>query len=111
MTRNPIWTDVAIALIVAAIVVVVAPGLAVVGIIALIVLLVCAVSLAYGARRRARSRAAGRRRPRVTSPNGNVHDRAPGAASARRPARSSPARASARSGAAATRVPPTRRHG
>jgi multisubunit Na+/H+ antiporter MnhG subunit len=56
--------DVAIAVIIAAIILIVAPGLAVVGIIAILILLVCAITLAVGASRHRRGRA-GSPRPSV----------------------------------------------
>jgi ABC-type bacteriocin/lantibiotic exporter with double-glycine peptidase domain len=53
--------DLAIAVVVAAIILIVAPGLAVVGIVAIAILLVCAITLAVGASRRRRQQgAAGR---------------------------------------------------
>lgn len=56
--------DVAIAVLVAAIILIVAPGLAVVGIVAIVILLVCAITLAVGASRRRRHQA-GPSRPSV----------------------------------------------
>jgi Flp pilus assembly protein TadB len=66
--RNPLLTDAAVAIVLAVLAIVIAPGLAVVGIIAILVLLVCGVSLGYDRRRR-RARSPGQidrgtRRPR-----------------------------------------------
>ena len=51
MSRSVLLTDLAIALVVAALMLILAPGLAVVAIIALVVIVVCAVSFALDARR------------------------------------------------------------
>ena len=51
MTRSVWIADLAIAVVLAALVLIVAPGLAVVAIIALVVIVVCAVSFALDARR------------------------------------------------------------
>jgi hypothetical protein len=61
MSRNTLLVDVAIAAILTILIVVLSPGLAVVGLIALVIVLVCAVSFARDARRRRRKPA--RRRP------------------------------------------------
>lgn len=55
MRRNTLLTDVGIAVVLAILVIVISPGLAVVGILALLVVVVCAVSFVLD-RRRHRSR-------------------------------------------------------
>jgi predicted lysophospholipase L1 biosynthesis ABC-type transport system permease subunit len=63
--RNTLLVDVAIALAIAGLVLVVAPGLAIVAILAVLALVVCAVSFAFVGwrRRRARYRPSRARRP------------------------------------------------
>ena len=51
MTRRPLLVDLAVAALAAAAIVILAPGLAVVGLLALLVLVVCAVSLLIDSRR------------------------------------------------------------
>ncbi len=51
MSRGVLLADLAIAVVLAALVLIVAPGLAVVAMIALVVIVVCAVSFALEARR------------------------------------------------------------
>lgn len=65
MTRNPLLTDVAIAVLAAILILVLTPGVAVAGMIALLVLLVCAATLVFDSRRRRR---AGPPRPRRPVP-------------------------------------------
>lgn len=65
MNRNTLLIDAAIAVILAIVAIVVAPGLAVVGLLAILVLLVCAVSFAVDRRRKRRSTAS---RPRRRAP-------------------------------------------
>lgn len=55
MRRNTLLVDAGIAVVLAILVVVISPGLAVVGLLALLVLLVCAVSFAIDLRKRRRS--------------------------------------------------------
>ena len=62
MTRSPLTTDFAIALIAAILILVLTPGVAVAGMIALLVLLACAVNLILDSRRR-RPAASPRRGP------------------------------------------------
>ena len=62
MTRNTLLVDLAIAVAITLVVLVILPGLAVVAIVAAAVLLVCGVSFAVGAWRRRRARY--RSRPR-----------------------------------------------
>lgn len=57
MTRNPLLADIAIAVALTILVLIILPGLAVVALIAVAVLLVCAISFAIGAVRRRRTRA------------------------------------------------------
>jgi ABC-type bacteriocin/lantibiotic exporter with double-glycine peptidase domain len=52
MNRNTLLIDAAIAAVLTILVVVLSPGLAVVGLIALVVVLVCAISFAFDLRRR-----------------------------------------------------------
>jgi hypothetical protein len=52
MTRNTLLIDAAIAAVLTILVVVLSPGLAVVGLIALVVVLVCTISFAFDLRRR-----------------------------------------------------------
>lgn len=54
MSRRTLVIDAGIAVLVAALVLILAPGLAIVGIIALLVVLVCAISFLVEARRRRR---------------------------------------------------------
>lgn len=54
MSRELLVVDVAIAVVLAALVLIISPGVAVTAIIALLALLVCGISLAWGARRRRR---------------------------------------------------------
>jgi hypothetical protein len=54
MRRNTLLIDVGIALVLAILVVVISPGLAVVGMLALVVLLVCAISFGIDRRRKRR---------------------------------------------------------
>ena len=56
MSRNTLSIDAAIALALAAFVLIVSPGLAVTGMLAALVLVVCAVSFAYDTRRQRRRR-------------------------------------------------------
>ena len=51
MSRSILFADLAIAVVLAALVLIVSPGLAVVAMIALVVIVVCAVSFALDARR------------------------------------------------------------
>jgi uncharacterized protein HemY len=62
MRRNTLLVDAAIALAVTALALILAPGLAVVGILALLVLLVCGVSFAVAGWRGRRARRHARRR-------------------------------------------------
>jgi Flp pilus assembly protein TadB len=74
VTRNTLLADAAIAAGIAILVIVIAPGLAVVGLLALLVLIVCGISFAFdlrrGRRREARLRRAPRRSPRSPAPDG-----------------------------------------
>lgn len=63
MTRNALLTDIGLAVLAAIVVLIITPGVAVAGMIAALVLVACAVSLARDVRRRNR-RAAPTRRPR-----------------------------------------------
>ena len=63
MTRNALLTDIGLAVLAAIVVLIITPGVAVAGMIAALVLVACAVSLALYVRRRGR-RAAPTRRPR-----------------------------------------------
>jgi hypothetical protein len=54
--RNTLLADVGLAALVAVVVLIISPGLAVTGMIALLVLLICGVSLLVGSRRARRSR-------------------------------------------------------
>lgn len=65
MRRNTLVVDVAIALAIAGLILIVAPGLAIVAILAVLALLVCGASFAAVGwrRRRARRRVASSRRP------------------------------------------------
>ena len=56
MIRRAVIIDAGIAVVAAVLLIVMAPGLAVVGLVALLVLLVCAISLALDRRRRPRRR-------------------------------------------------------
>lgn len=67
MTRNTLLADAAIAAGIAILVIVVAPGLAVVGLLALLVLIVCGISFAFDLRRGRRREARLRRAPRRSS--------------------------------------------
>lgn len=62
MTRNPLVIDLGLALVAAVLILVLAPGLAVAGLIALAVLVVAAVSFVRQSRRR-RARTVARTRP------------------------------------------------
>ncbi len=65
MSRNTLIADLAIAAVVTILIVVLSPGLAVVGMVALLIVLICAISFAVdGRRRRVRRRRAGRSSPR-----------------------------------------------
>lgn len=74
MTRNTLMIDAAIAAILTVLVVVLSPGLAIVGLIAILVIIVCGVSFALDSRRRRRSprtrrsTPANRSRPRPQPP-------------------------------------------
>ena len=65
MKRNTLLVDLAIALAIAGLILIIAPGLAIVAILALVALVVCAVSFAFVGwrRRRGRLRAPRSRRP------------------------------------------------
>jgi len=63
MRRNTLLVDAAIALAVTALVLILAPGLAVVAILALLALVVCGVSFAVAGWRRRRARRHARRHP------------------------------------------------
>lgn len=52
MSRNTLLVDVAIALLMAVLAIVIAPGLAVVGLLAILVLVICAVTFALDRRRK-----------------------------------------------------------
>jgi ABC-type bacteriocin/lantibiotic exporter with double-glycine peptidase domain len=54
VTRNALLVDAGIALVLAILVIVISPGLAVVGLLALLVLLICAISFLVDRRRRRR---------------------------------------------------------
>jgi hypothetical protein len=62
MNRQLLTIDAALAVLVAALVLIISPGLAVSGIIALVVLLGCGISVAIGRGRRRRGRQLARRR-------------------------------------------------
>ncbi len=68
MRPNTLLVDVGLAALVAVVVLIISPGLAVTGIVALLVLLICGVSLLVASRRARRSRVRrvppARRRPR-----------------------------------------------
>lgn len=68
MSRNRLVTDVGIAAVLAILVLVIAPGLAVVGLVALLVLAVCGISFAFDLRRHKPPRVAEARRPRRPRP-------------------------------------------
>jgi hypothetical protein len=76
LTRNPLLTDVAIAVLAAILILVLTPGVAVAGIIALLVLLACAITLAFDSRRRRRPGSLRPRRP-APSPQRRPPDRRP----------------------------------
>jgi UPF0716 family protein affecting phage T7 exclusion len=63
MKRNTLLTDIALAVGLAAIVLIVAPGLAVVGIVALLAVIICGVTFGFGALRRRRGGQMPRRPP------------------------------------------------
>ena len=65
MTRNTLLIDAAIAAILTILIVVLSPGLAVVGLIAILVVIVCGVSFALDTRRRRKAPRSRRRRPSV----------------------------------------------
>lgn len=81
MTRGTLLTDLAIAALVAILVIVISPGLAVVGLLALLVLIICGITFGVGRLRRRgsadplrelrRSRATARRRPRSDTARSN----------------------------------------
>ena len=91
MSRNPLLVDAGIAVLLAILVIVISPGLAVVGLLALLVVLVCAISFGIDRWRRRRrtnpvrelrrSRSAEARAERQRRPG-------PAPASSRRPSRS-----------------------
>ncbi len=54
MSRNPLLVDAAIALVLAIFVLIISPGLAVVGLVGLLIVLVCAISFGLDRRRRRR---------------------------------------------------------
>jgi hypothetical protein len=60
---NPIVVDMLVAVVIAAVVLIISPGLAVTGILALVVLLVCGISLLFDSRPARRNRTGGRARP------------------------------------------------
>jgi hypothetical protein len=68
VTRNPLSTDLVIAVIGAILILVLTPGVAVAGMIALLVLAACGVSLAIDSRRRRRAGASRRTRPAASPP-------------------------------------------
>jgi ABC-type bacteriocin/lantibiotic exporter with double-glycine peptidase domain len=86
MSRNTLLIDLGIAVVLAVLVVVISPGLAVVGLLALLVLLICGISFAIDLRRRRRTNPLNdlqRSRAEKSSPAGS-RSRAPA------PARPSP---------------------
>jgi hypothetical protein len=94
MKRNVLLIDAALAVGLAAIVLIVAPGLAVVAIVALLVLLACGVSLGIGRIRRGRRRTGHRarrtpvsRRPPARRPPRPTGSSRPSRANRRRPTR------------------------
>jgi hypothetical protein len=62
VSRSPLVTDLAIAVVAAILILVLTPGVAVAGMIALLVLTACGVTLAADSRRRRRAEVSGRRR-------------------------------------------------
>lgn len=76
MTRNPLLTDIAIAVLAAILILVLTPGVAVAGMIALLVLLACAATLVVDSRRRRRAGPSRPRRP-VPAPQRRPPDRRP----------------------------------
>jgi hypothetical protein len=75
MTRSPLISDLAIAAIAAILILVLTPGVAVAGMIALLVLLACAINLIVDSRRRRGAQAPRRRRP--APPQRRPPDRVP----------------------------------
>ena len=69
MSRNTLLIDAGIAALLAILVLVIAPGLAVVGLLALLVVIVCGVSFAFDLRRRRSHRLAPRRLARGREPD------------------------------------------
>jgi ABC-type bacteriocin/lantibiotic exporter with double-glycine peptidase domain len=67
VTRNTLLADAAIAAGIAILVIIIAPGLAVVGLLALLVLVACGISFAFDLRRGRRREARVRRAPRRSS--------------------------------------------
>lgn len=63
MRLKPVVVDVIVAVVLAAIVLIVSPGAAVTGILALLFLIVCGITLLFDSRRARRSRAPRRARP------------------------------------------------
>ena len=77
MSRSPLLTDLAIAVLATILILVLTPGVAVAGLIALLVLAVCGVSLARDSRRRRRAEASGSRRRPASSPQRRAPERRP----------------------------------
>jgi ABC-type Fe3+ transport system permease subunit len=77
VTRNPLLTDVAIAVLAAILILVLTPGVAVAGMIALLVLLACAATLVVDSRRRRRRSGTSRPRRPVPGPQRRPQDRRP----------------------------------
>lgn len=98
MSRNPLLIDAGIALVLAILVIVISPGLAVVGLLALLVVLVCLIS--FGVDRRLRRRRANpvnelrrsRAAERSSRPADRAADRAAQRAAQRSAGRQRPAR-------------------
>jgi Flp pilus assembly protein TadB len=74
VSRNPLIMDIAIAVLAAILILVLTPGVAVAGLIALLVLAACGISLVVDSRRRRRAAVSGRRRP-AHSPRRHPPDR------------------------------------
>jgi len=68
MSRNALLIDAGIAAVLAILVLVIAPGLAVVGLLALLVVIVCAISFVFDLRRRRSHRLSPRRLAREREP-------------------------------------------